>query len=122
MASERRFLVRTDIVPIVLVLGDLLLAMEDYSAVVRINPARTDALEKRAIYHFGRRSWHVAVLEFTTLIQKEPLNARARLAELFKVLITADGSIGYPLQKCISVDGRSFSDDRLALSGSCIPN
>ena len=60
------------------IVGDMLLAMEDYSSVHKLNPIRTDALLKRALYYYTKKSWLVAVSDFTQLIKHEPLNSQAR--------------------------------------------
>ena len=35
--------------------GDVLLAMEDYSAATKINPALTEALFRHALHHFNKQ-------------------------------------------------------------------
>lgn len=56
----------------------MLLALEDYASVVRINPSRTDALLKRGRYNFANKNWHTTIADFTLMIQREPHNALAR--------------------------------------------
>lgn len=58
----------------------MLLALEDYGFVVRINPDRTDALLKRGKFHFAHQNWHSTIADFTLMIQREPKNALARYA------------------------------------------
>ena len=60
--------------------GDMLLALEDFGSVVRINPSRTDALLKRGKFYFTHENWHSAIADFTHMIQREPQNSLARYA------------------------------------------
>ena len=68
--------------------GDMLLAMEDYSAVHKLNPVRTDALLRRALYNYNKKSWLVAVSDFTQLISHEPCNSQARLVARKSIMLS----------------------------------
>lgn len=56
-----------------------LLALEDYSKCIKINPLRTDAILKHGLYYFKNESWHNAISDFTDLLRVDPLNVTARI-------------------------------------------
>ncbi|XP_071127902.1 uncharacterized protein [Mytilus edulis] len=56
-----------------------LLALEDYSKCIKINPMRTDAILKHGLYYFKNESWHNAITDFTDLLRVDPLNVTARI-------------------------------------------
>ncbi|XP_074069519.1 tetratricopeptide repeat protein 6 isoform X2 [Macrotis lagotis] len=55
-----------------------LLAMDDYSKCIYFNPKRTDALLKRAMFHFENSNWITTIQDLTSLLKFDNKNAQAR--------------------------------------------
>lgn len=73
----------------------MLLAMEDFTSVHNLKPSKTDALLKRALFYFNKKSWLMAISDFTELMQQEPLNSTIR-SGLFYIFVIISVSFYWP--------------------------
>ena len=64
----------------------MLLAMDDYAAVLKIDPSRCDALIKRGLYFFREKLWPSVIETFNQVMDNPEQQALARSLEEFMLI------------------------------------